>query len=143
MSQAIQAGAATVVSDLTEFVPASGGTIVPIAYSEKFADRKPQANAFMKAYLQGVRVYMDAFVHGKDKDKIIDLVARHAKLDQKVVRDGFPAGFDPDQRVSTEFLGELQSFFVAQSLLRTPIDVNKIVDASFAEAAVAELGVYK
>ncbi|MDB5405250.1 MAG: NMT1/THI5-like protein, partial [Rhodospirillales bacterium] len=42
LSQAVQAKAAEVVSDLTEFVP-PGGSIVPLVYSQKFATDKPAA----------------------------------------------------------------------------------------------------
>ncbi|MDB5405251.1 MAG: tauA [Rhodospirillales bacterium] len=143
LSQALQTGAAKVVSDLSEFVPAEGGTIVPIVYSEDFARKTGPARAFLKAYLRGVRVYNDAFVEGKGKQKVIEIIARYAKVKPEVVADGFPAGLDPNQRVSVEFLGELQSFFVQQKFLRTPIDIEKIVDPSFAEAAVKDLGTYK
>jgi NitT/TauT family transport system substrate-binding protein len=143
LSQSLQSGTAKVVSDLTEFVPTEGGTIVLIVYSETFAQKTATANAFMKAYMQGVRIYNDAFVKGQDKDKVIEIVARYAKIDPKIVSEGFPAGLDPNQRVSVPFLTELQTFFVEQNLLRTPTEVSKIIDMSFADAAVKELGPYK
>ncbi|MDB5594401.1 MAG: transporter substrate-binding protein [Hyphomicrobiales bacterium] len=143
MSQALQAGAAKVTSDLTEFVPPAGATIVPIVYSEDFVARAPAAKAFMKAYMQGVRIYNDAFAKGRDKEKIIEIIARYAKVKPEIVSDGFPAGLDPDQAVSASFLDELQDFFVEQKFLREKIDVRRIVDTSFAEAAVHDLGAYK
>jgi NitT/TauT family transport system substrate-binding protein len=143
LSQALQSGDAKVVSDLSEFVPSEGGTIVPIVYSETFSQSTKPANAFMKAYMQGVRIYNDAFVKGKDKEKTIEIIARYAKVNPKTVRESFPAGLDPNQHISLEFLDELQTFFVKQNFLRTPIDVRKVVDLSFAKAAEKELGTYK
>jgi NitT/TauT family transport system substrate-binding protein len=143
MSQALQGGVAKVVSDLTEFVPEHGAVIVPIVYSEDFARKTKLANAFMRAYMQGVRIYNDAMVKGKDTEKAIDIIARYAKVKPEIVRDSFPAGMDPNQRISLPFLEELQTFFVKEKFLRDKIDVNKIVDLSFADAAVKELGTYK
>lgn len=143
LSQSLQGGVAKDVSDLSEFVPKEGGTIVPIVYSETFAQKPAAANAFMKAYTEGVRIYNDAFVKNKDREKVIEIIARRAKLDPKVVRESFPAGLDPNQRVSMDFLDRLQKFFIAQNFLRNSIDVHKVVDQSFADAAVKELGPYK
>jgi len=143
MSQAIEAGVVKMTSDLSEFVPAEGGTIVPIVYSETFAQNTAAAKAFMKAYTQGVRIYNDAFVKNIDKDKVIEIISRRAKINLKVVREAFPAGLDPNQRVSMDFLDDLQKFFVSQNFLRSTIDVKKVVDLSFADAAVKDLGPYK
>jgi NitT/TauT family transport system substrate-binding protein len=143
MSQALQADVVKVVNDLTEFVPEHGAVIVPIVYSEDFARKTKVANAFMKAYMQGVRIYNDAMVKGIDKEKAIEVIARYAKVKPEIVRDSFPAGMDPNQRISEAFLDELQAFFVKEKFLRDKIDVKKIIDLSFADAAVKELGAYK
>jgi NitT/TauT family transport system substrate-binding protein len=144
LSDAVQADTVKVISDLTEFAPKEGGILVPVVYSEKFAAEATEtAKAFMKAYMRGVRVYNDAFVKGKDKQKIIEIIARYANIDPKIISDGFPAGFDPNQRVSIPFLGEFQTFFFAKGFLDASIDLGRIVDMSFADAAVKELGPYK
>ncbi len=143
LSQAMQAGEAKVVSDLSEFVPTEGGTIVPVVYSEKFAQNTTLANAFMKAYMQGARVYNDTMVKGKEKDKAIEIIARYANITPQSVRNSFPAGIEPNQRLSLEFIDELQKFFIDQHFLRAPINVEKVVDFSFARTAEKELGTYK
>jgi NitT/TauT family transport system substrate-binding protein len=142
LSSTLAAGAAKAVHDLTEFVPPTGATIVPIVYSEGFAQRTGPANAFMIAYTQGVRIYNDAMFKGKDRDKTIEVIARHANIKPEVMRQSFPAGLDPDQRVNVGFLNNLQNFFVEQHFLRSPIEVTKVVDLSFADAAVKQLGAY-
>jgi NitT/TauT family transport system substrate-binding protein len=142
LTQAIQAGAAKMVSDLSEFMPA-GGSIVPIVYSEGFAAQTDRARAFIKAYMRGVRVYNDAFVKNKDKDKVVELIARRARVDRSVVVEGFPPNLDPDQYVSIDFFKTMQTFFLEQRFLRSAADLSKVVDPSFAEAAVKDLGPYK
>jgi NitT/TauT family transport system substrate-binding protein len=95
--------------------------------------------------MQGVRVYNDAFSPGKSKDreKVVEIIARRAGVNAKVVREANKGGLDPNQLVGIPELEAFQKFFVEQNYLRQPIDVAKIVDQSFAKAAVAKLGEYK
>ncbi|MDB5405659.1 MAG: NMT1/THI5-like protein, partial [Rhodospirillales bacterium] len=142
LSQAVQAKAAEVVSDLTEFVP-PGGSIVPLVYSQKFATDKPAARAFMKAYIQGVRVYNDALLNAKDTDKVIGIIARYAKVDSKMIRESYPAGLDPNQHLNAQFLKTVQDFFITQRMLRAPADIEQLVDTTYADVAVKDLGEYR
>jgi NitT/TauT family transport system substrate-binding protein len=145
LSESIQAGIARPLSDL---VAATGGTStasatsVPLVYSEAFAANRPTAQAFMDAYLSGVRLYNDAFTKGIDKDKVIAILAARAKLAPAVIRNGFPAGLDPNGRVNLDFLAECQRYFIAQHFLDTPIELSRLVDPSFANDTVARLGEY-
>ena len=142
LSRAVQTNLAAVVSDLIEFVP-DGGSIVPLVYSEQFAANRQLATNFMKAYMRGVRVYNDAIGKGRDKDKVIEIIARAANVPVAIIRDGFPAGLDPNQRLNKKFLGSVQSFYVEQKLLERPADLDRMVDMSFSDAAIKELGEYR
>ena len=142
LSQTVQAGVGRVVHDLIELVPDRNATIVPLVYSENFA-KGPAAQRFMTAYMKGVRVYNDAFGANRDKERIIDVIARRGKIDPKVIREGFTAGLDPNQSVNIAALEAFQKFFVEQNMIRTPIDVHRIVDTSFAKAAIQALGPYQ
>lgn len=146
LSQALQMGIARPLSDL---VAASGGTAaesstsVPLVYSEVFARDQTAAQGFMDAYLKGVRLYNDAFTRGIDKERIIGILAARAKLEPAIIRDGFPAGLDPNGKVSARFLEECQAYFVEQHFLPATIDLKRLVDPSFANSTVARLGEYK
>ena len=146
LSEALQMGVARQVNDL---VAASGGTAaeastsVPLVYSEGFARNRAAAQGFMDAYLRGVRLYNDAFAHGIGKEKIIGILAARARLDAGVIRNGFPAGLDPNGKVSVRFLRQCQDFFIQKHFLQAPIDLKQLVDPSFADSTVARLGEYK
>ncbi len=142
LSRAVQTNLGAVVSDLIEFVP-EGGSIVPLVYSEQFAANRTMATNFMKAYMRGVRVYNDAIGKGKDRDKVIDIIAKAANVPVPVIRDGFPAGLDPNQRLNKTFLNSIQTFYVEQKLLERAADIDKMVDLSFSDAALRELGEYR
>jgi NitT/TauT family transport system substrate-binding protein len=140
LTQTLQQGAAKQVSDLIEFAPGGYMTNVPLIYSEAFAGNRAVAQNFMTAYVRGVRVYNDAYERGKDKDKVIDIIARHAKLTPAIVRATFPCGLDPNQHVTTDVLNDIQQFFVRQGMLAQPALMSQVVDGSFARTAVAHLG---
>ena len=143
LSQTLRSGDAKMVSDLVEFAPGGSMVIVPLVFSEGFIKNRPVSLAFMKAYVQGVRAYIDAVAKNKNKDKVMEIIARRSKLDEALVRASFPCWLDPDQRVNTRALDVLQTFFVQQGMLAAPIDLNRLVDPSFAQAAVAALGAYR
>jgi NitT/TauT family transport system substrate-binding protein len=145
-SQMIKAGVGKPVSDMRDRRQraARARTVaVPLVYSERFAAKRETAQAFMTAYVKGVRVYNDAFVKGKDKDRVIEIIARRAKLDPNLVRQANPSGLDPNQKVDVEGLEACQRFFIEQGFMRAPVDLAKVVDTSFAAAAVRQLGEYK
>ncbi len=142
LSQAITAGLATHACDFTEFVPAAGGSIVPLVYSEGFIADRGRAQDFMTCYMRCVRLYNDAFVHGKDRERMIAITAKGAGIDEAAVRASYPAGLDPDQQLDRGFIDRLQRFFVRQKMLAQTIDLDGIIDTSFAEAARAALGPY-
>ena len=143
LSQAVANGDAVAVSDFVEIVPAVGASIVPIIYSEKFARDRRAGDAFMTAYLRAVHIYMDAFRKNRGKERVIASVAKHTGFSAKIIRDGNPVGFSPDQEVNILFLDQAQRFHVEQGFLREPIDVRRLVDPSFARAAVRAVGAYR
>jgi NitT/TauT family transport system substrate-binding protein len=116
---------------------------VPIVYSETFAQKKKEAQGFMNAYMRGVRVYNDAVIKGKDKEKVYEILARRAGVDLTVVRNAFPAGLDPDQEVNLDTIKEIEQFYIDQGFLKEKADLSKLVDTSFAEAAVKKFGHYQ
>jgi len=116
---------------------------VPIVYSETFARKRKAAQGFMNAYMRGVRVYNDAVIKGKDKEKVYEILARRAGVDVKIVRNAFPAGLDPDQEVNLETIKEIEQFYIDQGFLKEKADLSKLVDTSFAEAAVKKFGHYQ
>ncbi len=64
--------------------------------------------------------------------------------DAAIHRSITPAAIDPDGRMSLDGLRNDLAFFKEQKLLQDPnITVERIIDTSFVEKAVQELGPYK
>ena len=145
-SRMIGAGVAKPVSDMRDrkqHAVNARTVAVPLVYSERFARKREIAQAFMTAYVKGVRIYNDAFVKGKDKDRVIEIIARRAKLDPNLVRQANPSGLDPNQNVDVAGLEACQQFFIEHNFMRAPVDLTKVVDGSFAATAVKQLGEYR
>lgn len=143
LSETVRKGVAIDVTNPGEFTsPGATRINVPLIYSEKFASDRQAAEAFMVAYMKGVRVYNDAFVKGIDKDKVIEILARHAGVPVETVRESNPAGLDPNQEINIESFNELQAFFVEQGIMQAAVPLGDLIDTSFAKAAVEKLGRY-
>jgi NitT/TauT family transport system substrate-binding protein len=116
-----------------------------ILFSEKLAKQKDVAARFMKAYLQGARFYADAF-DKKDPAKrteAMGILAKATKLDASLIERLVLPGIDPNGAVNVKSLDAAQQYFVTKGSQTKAIDMSKVVDTSFAEEAVKQLGPYK
>ncbi|MQA97649.1 MAG: ABC transporter substrate-binding protein [Streptosporangiales bacterium] len=116
-----------------------------LLYNGKFAERKNIGTCFMTAYLQGARDYMAAFdegklVEGAKGDEIVKVVTSATGLKPAIYSASVPNYVDPNGAVNIAGLKRDYAFFKQQGLLQGDVDVAKLVDPSFAKAAVAKLG---
>jgi NitT/TauT family transport system substrate-binding protein len=147
-SEAVKEGLAVRFAANDEIYPDQQTAVV--LYSEAFSHQRPQVAAkFMRAYIKGVREYNDALKGGKiagpNADEVIAILAEYTFIkDPKVHREITPAAIDPDGRMSQRGLANDLQFFKERKLIQDPaITVERIIDTSFAAAAVKELGPYK
>lgn len=130
-----------------EFYP--GAQIALVYYGEKFASGKSAAaGAFMKAYVRATRDYNDAIVDGKfgDDSNARDIVAMLVKslgMSEANIRGSFMHAVDPDARPNIESIKRDIEFFRASGDLTAPVALEKLVDTSFIDAAVKDLGPWR
>ena len=139
----LDAGTGVLITRTDIVVP--GEQTAVILYSEKFAKNTDAAVRFMKAYLQGARFYTDAF-DKKDPAKrkeAVDILAKGTKLDAALIERVVVPGIDPNGAVNAKSLDAAQQYFVTKGSQQKALDMTTVVDASFASAAVKELGTYK
>ena len=104
----------------------------------------------MAAYLKAARYFNDAFVK-QDPQKLQDaiaIIARDTKTDvsvyQAMNKGNTMWGIDPNGEINVANLQKDQEFWLnVTGELKQPIDLSKLVDMSFAQAAVQVLGPYK
>src|SRR5438132_26507 len=132
-----------IVADKGSLLP--GEQTAVILFSEKFAQDKDAATRFMTGYLQGVRLYNDAF-DKKDPAKraeVVQILATATKLDAALIERLVMPGLHPDGKVNADSLNASQQYFVAKGSQQKAVDMAKVVDLSFVDAAVKQLGAYR
>lgn len=118
--------------------------IAAYAFSAKFIQNRAAALKWMLAYVQGIRVYDDAFLKNKDKDKVIQIMANETPIkDVKLWSEMIPAGLNPNGSLNVKSIEDQEAFFKKLSLIKadTPAPTT-FIDESFAQEAAKQLGPY-
>ena len=145
-SQAIMAGDAVRISGDDAVYP--GHQVSVVLYSGDFAKNQPEvARKFMRAYIRAIRDYNDALAGGKlagpSAEAIIAILTQETTIkDPALYKAIVSHGTNPDGRVNLDSLRRDREFFKAQGQLDGDAPVDAVVDSSFVEAAVKELGPY-
>src|SRR5215469_16343323 len=147
-SEAVKEGLAVRIAGNDEIYPDQQTAVV--IYSEVFARKRPEiALKFMRAYVKAIREYNDALkdgrIAGPNADEVISILTEYTFIkDARLHREITPAAIDPDGRMNLRGLANDLQFFKERKLIQDPtITVERIIDNSFAEEAVKELGPYK
>ncbi len=120
-----------------------------IVYSDQLIKNRPDvARRMTRAYVRGLRVYVDALkdarLAGPGADQVIDIIAKYSTVkDKAVLREIIPHYVDPDGRVGVDSLKKDWAYFRAEGLITDKITVDQLIDNSLVDAAVRELGPYK
>jgi NitT/TauT family transport system substrate-binding protein len=146
VNRAVKDGAAVRVAGNDEIYP--GQQTAVVLYSGEFIKKQPQlAKKFMRAYLRGVRDYNRALVNGAiagpGADEVLDILTEYTAIkDKEVYRSIVPHATNPDGRVNVASMKKDYAFFKEQGLVTSNATVDQVVDNSFVDAVVKELGRY-
>jgi NitT/TauT family transport system substrate-binding protein len=96
----------------------------------------------MVAYLRGVREYQDAFFGSRARrEAVVRLLVERTTLKQPELYDQIVLPtIDPDGEINQQSMSDDQEYYLARGCQQQPIDIARVVDGSFAAAAVARLG---
>jgi NitT/TauT family transport system substrate-binding protein len=122
--------------------------IATLIYAQDFAKNRDVAMRFMRAYLRGIRFYLKALhngtLSGDTADEVIRILTEYTPVkDANLLRKITPTGMDPNGRVNVKSLQKDLDFYASQGLVEGKIDLSKIVDHSFVDAAAQALGPFK
>ena len=143
-TMAIEQGVAVTLKRDDEIDP--NHQLACILYSEAFMRDKPDAaRRFMRAYIKGVRFYntalADSLLAGATAEEVISILAEYTAVkDRALLAKITPSGLHPDGRVNVESLQRDIDFYASLGLIQGKITARDVVDMSYAEAAVRELG---
>lgn len=144
---AVKAGVAVRVAGNDIVSP--GQQTAVVLYSGEFIKNSPDiGKRFMRAYLKGVRDYNDGLkngkIAGKNADEVLSILTEYTEIkDKDLYRSIVPSYSNPDGRVNVDSLKRDYAFFKSQKLISGSATVDQVVDNSFVDAVVRELGPYK
>ena len=144
---AIKNGFAVLVKADDEILP--NHQIAVLLYSENFAARRSDAaRAFMRAYLRAVRFYNGALKDGRmigpNADEVIAILSQTTQIkDPAIYKSITPTGMNPDGKVNVDSLAADLAFYKEQSLIEADVRADQIVDHSFVEVALQQIGPYR
>jgi NitT/TauT family transport system substrate-binding protein len=144
---AMRNGDAVLIKSDDEILP--NHQIAVLLYSEEFALRQADAaKRFMRAYIRAVRFYNDALENGRldgpTSDDVIAILSEATPIkSREIYKLITPTGMNPDGRVNKASLIYDLAFYTEQGLIKGIVDLDDVVDGSFVEAALNELGPYR
>lgn len=125
--------------DTTEFLP--DGQIAVVLASPKFVANRELARRFMVAYLQALRDYNDAFLKGRNKQEIIDILAKYTDLkDRALWHEVYVTGLNPNGYVNVANLEDQLRWYQERGMVRGQVDLSRALDMSLVEFALQQLG---
>lgn len=144
VSRIVELGAAVRFKGNDEFYP--NAQTATILMSGDFAEKRPEvAKRFMKAYLRAVREFNASIVNGRiagpGADEMVKILAKYSVIkDETTLRSMIVHGTDPDGKLNVESLKKDLAFFKEQGDVTGKVTVEQVLDESFIQAAVKELG---
>ncbi|MDB5951481.1 MAG: transporter substrate-binding protein [Massilia sp.] len=144
VSRSVRDGVAVRVAGNDEVYP--GQQTAVVLYSGEFIKTRPDlAKKFMRAYLRGVRDYNRALsngaIAGPGADEVLAILIEYTSIkDKELYRSIVPHATNPDGRVNVASMKKDYAFFKEQGLLTSTATVDQVVDNSFVDAVVKELG---
>jgi NitT/TauT family transport system substrate-binding protein len=145
ISVAEEKGIGVGIADLWDLFP--GHMTNNLFYSDLFVRNRPAAaEKFMAGFLKGQRYFYDAVVKKKESfDSIVDIVAKFSRAgDRKQLRLGLSGTeLTPNGEMDLKEIQDDQDWYFQKGLIKTKLDVNKMVDLRFLQSAVQTLGIYR
>lgn len=120
-----------------------GHYISYVYYSPTFAAQQTDAaRRFMLGYLRGVREYQQAFFgNGANREQVIEMMARRTSIKEPEIWERMAAYWaNPDGAINLQTVSSDQDWYHEHGFVERKVDLNQIVDASFSDWAVGQLG---
>src|SRR6185436_9928843 len=96
---------------------------------------------YFVAYLKGVRAYCEAFHGGSTRAEMIDLLVKSGTERDAAKLNEYPwQSRDPNGKMNVASVLDIQEWYVKNKFSNAKLPVEKVVDHSYVDAAVKQLG---
>ena len=132
-------------ADVDKLVKPNPMTIAVIMTNTDWAKEHHDAlQGYVTAYLRGVRDYCNAYHHGSVRKDVIDSIVKHAaERNPKLLNDYPWVARSPNLRVNVASMLDMQDWFVANKFANSKLPVERLLDMSYADAAIKKLGPFQ
>jgi NitT/TauT family transport system substrate-binding protein len=114
-----------------------------VIFTPQFAAQRDLATRWTTAYVRGIRDYNDAFRKNLHRQETVDTLAGAFGV-KPTLFDGMSfLHMNPDGKVNVASIQDVMLWYVKMGYLSEPVDLSRLVDSSFVDAAVARLGAYE
>jgi NitT/TauT family transport system substrate-binding protein len=120
--------------------------VAVIMYGPKLVEEQQEvARRWMTAYLRGLRDYNDGFGPKRlRRDEVVQTLIKHTPIKDASVYDEIrPAGLDPDGKLEMPSIRRDLAYYEQTGKVTAQIDLAKVIDTSFQEYALRQLGPYQ
>lgn len=115
-----------------------------LLFSERFAAQPEAARRFMVAYLRGVRAYNDAFTRGEGRAEVVRILTEETPVkDPALYERMHMAGPDPNGRIARQSVQLDLEYFRQNGLYTDATTLDDVLDPTYVEAALQQLGPYE
>src|SRR5262249_22945031 len=129
-------------AEVDKLVKPNPMTIAVIMVNTDWAKEHHDAvQGYVDAYLRGVRDYCNAYHHGSVRKDMIDSIVQHAaERNPKLLNDYPWVARSPNLRVNVASMLDMQDWYVANKFSNAKLPTEKLLDMSYADAAIKKLG---
>jgi NitT/TauT family transport system substrate-binding protein len=115
-----------------------------LMYGPGIMKRPDVAKRFMMAYLKAVRFYNDALEGKASREELVSILTKSTSVkNPELYRDMAFPGLDPNGKLNVEGMKQDVAWWVSAGRMKESVPVEKLIDASYVEAAVKALGAAK
>ncbi len=100
------------------------------------------ATRWTTAYLRGIRDYNDAFRKNIHRSETVETLAGAFAIKPALFDSMGFMHIHPEGKMNLDSIQDIMRWYVKMGYLSEPVDITRVVDSSFVEAAVARLGAY-
>ena len=114
-------------------------------YGPDFIRAQPEvARRFMVAYMKALRYMQDAFLKGINRDDVIQLFIQNTTMKDPALYERMGYSYsETNGGINLETMNGDEDFYLKHGYQKEKIDPRAIIDTSFSEYAVQQLGRYE
>ncbi len=118
--------------------------VAVLFYNREWAEKNPRlAEDFMTVYIRASRFYDRAWVAGKNRDELIDILVKYTRLKNKALYKRLSFSYlDPNGKVSKVGLRAMQDWYARAGMVPNKVNIDEMMDESYVKHALEQLGEY-